>query len=340
MRESFRSRWRSLIADPDLALDLGTANTRLYARGRGLIVDEPSLIKVSLETGAVEAVGACAARPGAGPGKLRSPLRAGVIEDLDAAASLLRPLFGRGARFGLCRPRALACIPTDASNDEREALIEATRRAGASSVVLVPEPMAAAIGSGIDISSPYAHMLVDIGDGVTDIAVIREGELVMTAALRVACSDLHAAISRVASEHYRVGLDWAEADRLTRLIGVARRKVHAENVFASGIDLESGRRRYLHINRRQLMAAIDPVAATIVDAVRKAVRELTPQTAVEVIESGICLTGGGAYLRGMAELLRTETAIDVKPSKDPLRAVINGAREMLRVGAATDLWAS
>src|SRR5215813_12100689 len=145
--------WRNLLA-PDLAIDLGTANTRLYARGHGLIAD------------------------------------------IEAASSLLKFFLSRAQRLGILRPRALACAPTDACEEERAALIEATRRAGASAVVVVPEPMAAAIGADLDVSSPYAQMVVDIGDGVTDIAVIRSGALVMTSAVRTACSDLRHSVSQ------------------------------------------------------------------------------------------------------------------------------------------------
>src|SRR5262249_7266062 len=199
---------RRIIAAPDIAIDLGTANTRLYALGRGMIADEPSIVRMSLETGRVEAVGRCAVRLRYRNGNASSvsPLRAGVIEDVDAAASLLKPLMWRARRLGLMRPRALACAPTDASEKERAALIEVTRRAGASYVAIAPEPLAAAIGAGLDISSPYAQMVVDIGDGVTDIAVIRSGTLVATSAVRKACSDLHSAILNHVEKKYKVSL--------------------------------------------------------------------------------------------------------------------------------------
>ena len=175
MSRSITAGLRKFVAPPDLALDLGTANTRLYAVGHGLIADEPSMIHVQPETGAVEAVGARAAWLACHDPYANSvsPLHAGVVVDVEAATSLLKPFLQRAQRLGFFKPRALACAPTDACKEEREALIEATRRAGASAVVVVPEPLAAAIGAGLDIASPYAQMLVDIGDGVTDIAVWR-----------------------------------------------------------------------------------------------------------------------------------------------------------------------
>src|SRR5262245_64323369 len=233
--------WRNLLA-PDLAIDLGTANTRLYARGHGLIADEPTLIKIQPETGAVEAVGARAARLS----KLDrfayavSPLHAGVVADVEAASSLLKFFLSRAQRLGILRPRALACAPTDACEEERAALIEATKRAGAAAVVVVPEPLAAAIGAGLDISSPYAQMLVDIGDGVTDIAIIRSSTLIQTSAVRTACSDLQRAISQMVAFQYGVLLYPPEAERLTHLVGAIQDCDWEELYITYGTDLLSG----------------------------------------------------------------------------------------------------
>lgn len=155
----------SALRCPDVAIDLGTANTRLFATGRGLLAETPSIV-----------------------GGMFHPLRGGVIVDIGGAAELLEPLIGRVRRLA-ARPRALACVPSDATSDETKALRHATRAAGARDVAIVAEPLAAAIGAGLDVASPYAHMLVDLGDGVTDLAVIREGQMIRTAALRVSCSD-------------------------------------------------------------------------------------------------------------------------------------------------------
>src|SRR6185436_439371 len=154
--------------------------------------------------------------------RLVSPLRAGVIADVDAAAALLNPLLKRAKRFGLWRPRVLACAPTSASENERLALVEATRRAGASAVVLAPEPLAAAIGIGMDVGAPYAQMLVDIGDGVTDIAVIRSGELIATSAVRTACSNLIAAVAKLVAKQHDMRLYYQEAQRLIQKVGTGR----------------------------------------------------------------------------------------------------------------------
>ncbi|HMV47220.1 MAG TPA: rod shape-determining protein [Blastocatellia bacterium] len=331
---------RKLIAAPDLAIDLGTANTRLYALGHGLIADEPSLIRLQPETGEVEAVGAHAAwLANVDPySPSVSPLHAGVVADVEAASSLLKPFLKRAHRFGLFKPRVLACAPTDACEEERAALIEAAQRAGASDVYIAPEPIAAAIGAGLDISSHYAQMLVDIGDGVTDIAVIRAGNLILTSAVRTACSDLRNAVSEMVSYRHGVLLFPQEAERLMHLIGANFDYSQEELLVAAGTDWLTGEPLQLCVSSYDLNEAIEPVLDTIVDAIQTTVRKLPEETSCEVIENGICLTGGGAMLQGLPERLAAATSFEVRVAEDPLMAVINGARQMLDVGIATDVW--
>jgi rod shape-determining protein MreB len=315
----------------------------MFAVGRGMIADEPSVVRRRPDTGSVEAVGSRAVRLTAGghdDGSAVSPLRAGVVEDVDAAASLLTPLFGRARRLGLVRPRVLACAPTDACDGERAALVEAARRAGAGDVRLVPEPLAAAIGAGLDASSPYAQMLVDMGDGVTDVAVICSGAVIASAAIRTACSDLHAAVRRAVADSYGTLLYPDEAERLTRTVGVVRAGAPSTRLMAFGADCATGREMRVVVHSSEISEAMDPIVTTIVRAVRDTVCDLPTTTSCEVIENGICLTGGGAHLPGFAERLAAETSLDVAPASDPLRAVINGARQMLAVGGLTDLWAN
>lgn len=334
------SGWRHLLAAPDLAIDLGTANTRLYARGHGLIADEPTLVKIQPETGLVEAVGAKAARLSKHDrfAYSVSPLHAGVVADVDAATTLLKSFLGRAQKLGVLKPRALACAPTDACDEERAALVEATRRAGASAVVVVPEPMAAAIGAGLDVSSPYAQMLVDIGDGVTDIAVIRSGALITTYAVRTACSDLRHCVSQMVAFRYGVLLFQDEAERLTQMVGASRDYEHERLFLTEGTDMLTGEPLNLCVSSHDVMEAVEQPLEIIVDAIHKTVRDLPLQTSCEVIENGICLTGGGAQLQGISERLARATSLNVRAAADPMRAVINGARQMLKVGIATGIW--
>lgn len=331
---------RKMLSAPDLAIDLGTANTRLYAVGRGLIADEPSLVAIKPDTGTVEAVGARAERLAKfNPYSTSiSPLHGGAVADVEAASSLLKPLLKRAQRFGLLKPRALACAPTDACDEERDMLVEATRMAGASSVIVVPEPLAAAIGAGLDVGLPYAQMLVDIGDGVTDIAVIRSGSLIMTSAVRTACSDLRQSISQMISFRYGVLPFPREAERLLQKVG-ATRDFERERLFTtSGTDLLTGRPINLCVSSYDITEAIEPSLDTIIEAIHRTVRDLPLKTSCEVIENGLCLTGGGAQLRGISSRLAKETSLDVRAAEDPMRAVIKGAKQMLKVGVETDIW--
>ncbi len=340
MLSSFISGMRSIFAAPDLAIDLGTANTRLYALGHGMIADEPTLVKIQPETGIIEAVGARAARLARLDRHALSvsPLHAGVVADVEATTSLLKSFLGRARRFGIIKPRALACAPTGACEEERAALVEATRRAGASAVVIVPEPLAAAIGTGLDISSPYAQLLVDIGEGVTDIAVIRSGTLITTSAVRTACGDLRYSISQMIAFRYGVLLFPQEAERLTRLIGATQDYDHERLFLTAGIDLLTGEPMSLCVSSHDVIEAIEQPLETIIEAIHGTVRDLPLQTSCEVIENGICLTGGGAQLQGISERLAKATSLDVRVAKDPMRAVIKGACQMLKVGAATNIW--
>lgn len=340
MALTFFSDLRKAIADPDVAIDLGTANTRLYASGRGLIADEPSIVKMRSDTGAIEAVGISAAFSFRSANHaFVSPLSSGVVKDVKAATALLTPLLKRARRIGLIRPRVLACAPTDACEEEREALIEATRRAGAAAVVLAPEPLAAAIGTGMDVTSDHAQMIVDIGDGVTDIAVIRSGELVVTDAARTACSDLTRAVQWLVADRYGVELYQREAELLIRKVGASRKRQHpASPYIVAGDDFRTGQLRRVGVTGQEVAMAIDPVLKTIVSAIGQSVRKLPPEFSCEVIESGIRLTGGGACLNGITDLVAAETRLEVSAARDPMRAVINGARQMLAVGVTTNLW--
>jgi rod shape-determining protein MreB len=342
MQSSLISSVRRILADPDIAIDLGTANTRLYAQGHGMLADEPSVVQVCTETGSVEAVGLIATQKFRlkRDARLISPLRGGVIADVDAAAALLKPLLKRARRFGLWRPRVLACVPTNACASERSALIEATRRAGASAVVLAPEPMAAAIGIGMDVGANYAQMLVDIGDGVTDIAVIRSGELIATSAVPTACSNLIAAVAKLVAKQHDVQIYYQDAQRLIQKVGTGRQKLPQEPFVVAGVHRQTALQRRVRVEAEAVANVMNPALNVIAGAVSRAVRQLPDELACEVIESGIRLTGGGACLTGISELLAAETSLEVRPARDPMHAVINGARKMLAVGVRTNIWAT
>ncbi|MBI1763269.1 MAG: rod shape-determining protein [Acidobacteria bacterium] len=332
---------RKMVAPPDLAIDLGTANTRLFARGRGLIVDEPSLIKLEPHTHAVEAFGLTAAKLASVDPQsfFFSPLHAGVVTDVDAAGALLRAFLNRFRHLGFMPQRALACIPTALAEVEREALLEAAERAGLTEVATVPKPLAAAIGAGLDVSSAYAQLIVEVGAGITEAAVVRSGELLETCTLRVACGDLHRAVSQNVASRYGVLLFPREAERLTQEIGIANQTDANREFITTGTDLLSGRSVCLSVTSYDVLFAAESVVELIVDKLAAFVEMLPPELACEVIEGGIYLTGGGALIKGLPERLSLATQLDLTIAYDPMRAVIRGAQEMLQVSEKTGVWA-
>lgn len=297
----------------DLAIDLGTAATRLHAPARTVPLTRPSVVWR--------------------PGGARAALRQGVVVDGDAAADVLGDLVRKAGRFGWRRPRALACIPSDASAEERAALEEAVCRAGAASVAIVAEPLAAAVGAGLAPDAPRAQALVDIGEGVTDCAVVREGRVVAAAALRVAVADLRAAVRDWVREGAGIRVSPVEAERVLREAGVARgrrtpQRLHVVGSPAQGIGPV---RAWLEVDA--LHVALEPVAERIAEHVGAFVAGLPGELAAEVADTGVCLTGGGALLAGMGERLVGELGLAVWRAPDPLLAVVDGARALARAGA-------
>lgn len=326
-------RLKNFFGDPNVAIDLGTANVRVFARGRGLVCEEPSLLGAHSGDGPArvgDPAGVCAS--------CVRPLRGGAVEDVAAAASLLGPLLRRARRFGLNGPRAIACAPAGATRGEVSALLAAVRLAGVWEVEVVPAPLAAAVGAGLEVCSPYAQMIVDVGAGITEVAVIRSGSLIKTAASRVGCSDMRATVRARVAERSGVILYEQEAERLMRELGSARGVTARGSRRALGIDERRGEEAEVEVSSADVADAIRPVVASITETVRGALVSLDHGAAAEVIETGICLAGGGARLRGMKEVVACETSVDVRVAPDPLRAVIDGAGQMLVVGEMTRLW--
>jgi rod shape-determining protein MreB len=337
MSLSLFSRLSKLFSAPDVAIDLGTANTRIYATGCGVVADQPTMVKISYQS-----------KPGNSNFKelgiveeqsdFVMPLEGGVVKSVSATSILLKQLLQKAVGFGFGSPRVIVCAPSDVSNHERSALFAATRSAGVSAVTIVPEPLAAAIGAGLDVSSPYAQMLVDIGDGVTDVAIIRNGKLIQTTAARTAGSNLHAAVRRMVKEQYRINLFKNEAEILALQLGaVGVQKAWTSFMLTHGIN-NQGREESITVNSRDVREAIKPVINTIGETVCRAVREMSPEVSAEVIETGLCLTGGVAKLPGIVEFIAAETNLEVRTAPDSLHSVINGAGKMLETASETNFW--
>jgi rod shape-determining protein MreB len=312
------------------AVDLGTAYVRVVARGRPNLHEEPSVVRVSRDPLALRAAGARALQaPGSGPPTFLSrPLCKGAVTDPRAAGWLLSATLRRARGLSLVRPRVLTCVPSDATADEANLLRMALAHAGVREITLIPEPLAAAVGAGLDLTSPYAQLIVDVGDGVTDVTILREGHIELAGAVRTACGDLRWAITRLLAENHGVLLPPAEAQRVLEIVTAADDAVAAEHIEVRGCragDLAAIEARPTH---SEVHAAIRRPLAEIVDAVRAVWQHLTARASCEVIEGGLQLTGGGALLPGLTRRLRTATGLDVHVSSDPAHAVIRGACRM------------
>lgn len=301
----------------DLALDVGTAATRLHV--------EPRLTPIVRASSVWHA------------GASRPALRGGVIVDTSLATAVVRDLLRSIPRRGFRGPRVLACVPTDASPAERAALIEAVLNAGARSVAVAPEPYAAALGAGLD-AERGAQLLVDVGEGVTDCAVIRDRAVVASMALRVAVADLRLAVAEWIETGAGVRVSQVEAERVLREVGVGPLASWQRTLRVVGSPLAGAGPIRAAIDVDALHDAIEPVVDSIVACVGRFVAELPADLADDVRETGLCLTGGGSLLAGMSDRLVGETSMGVWRAPDPLRAVIAGARRMIESRASLPIW--
>jgi rod shape-determining protein MreB len=306
----------------DIAVDLGTAYVRLSAPGRGLVLEEPSVVRVRRSPLSVENVGARAAED-RGADRSSFPVRPvlkGVVRDVECAAWLLAPLLRRARGLTLVRPAVLACAPSDATAAEREAVSDALLRAGASRVAILPEPLAAAVGAGLDVASPYVHMLVDVGEGVTDVAVIREGRIELAVAARIGCADLRSRVADLVASSFGVLASGAEIESLIRRADLAS----PDEVLPLGGARGS--------TPALTAATVVSAMASVLDEMARLVHgdwlRLPDRESCQAIESGICLTGGGATLRSLGETIARRTRIDVRVPPRPTHAVIAGAGRM------------
>lgn len=298
---------------PDLAVDLGTATIRVASGIHGVCQHESRTAN-------------------------RKALRSGVIVDRDVTADLLSPLLYRAKKFGILKPRVVACAPSDVDKDEREAVRESVAKAGAASVVVVPEPLAAAIGAGVDVADSNARLLLDIGEGVTDCAVITSGKLVESLAVRVGCGELRRRVQREVFWNWGVRLSEEEAERIIRLVGAetfspATPEVEIADSVSDGMN-RSGMKVPVGIIRTM----IEPTVRTILAAAAMLLRDIPPSLGCQIIHNGICLAGGGALLPGMRERVEKETGIATFVPPNPLHAVVRGARAMLPVVSMLNQW--
>jgi rod shape-determining protein MreB len=328
---------RALGRGPDLAIDLGTANTLVFVRGEGILVDEPSVVAVD-ETGEVYAVGSEAERMlGRTPATISAqrPLKDGVIADFEVTEQMLRHFIRRVLPSRRARARLIVCAPSGITEVEARAVVEASMAAGAREVELIEEPIAAALGAGLDISEPSGRMVVDVGGGTSEVAVLSMGGIVVSTSMRIGGYTLDEAIMNFVKNEHRLAVGARTAEELKRRIGSAHPRAEQATTEIRGRDLISGLPRKLTLTSDEVRSALAPTLTTTVDGVKETLDRTAPELASDIVVHGIVLAGGGSLLSGFAELVHVETGIPVYLADDPLTCVVRGAGEALAEFGAT-----
>jgi rod shape-determining protein MreB len=318
----------------DLAIDLGTANTCVFARGRGMVLSEPSLIAFNAVTGAVAAVGNAAREMlGRSPGHLRAvrPIRDGVIADFDATEKMLTHFIKKAYRHlrVWTRPRMIIGVPIDITPVERRAVKDSALRARANEVYMVDEPMAAAIGAGLPISDAAGNMIIDVGGGTTDIAVISLYGVVIGRSLRVAGDAMDEAITQHLKKHHDLLIGERTAEAIKIQIGSATELDEPLTMEVKGRHLGKGVPRRILIADAEIRDALSEPIRLIVRAIRETLDQIPPELSADIYDRGIALCGGGSLLRNLDRRIREETHLPVQLVEDPLSAVVVGAGKML-----------
>ncbi len=317
----------------DLAIDLGTANTCVYARGRGIVVSEPSIVALNKVTGRIEAVGTEAKEMlGRTPGHITAikPMKDGVIADFEAAEKMLAHFIRKAHKGnGLVRPRVVIGVPSEITQVERRAVKDSAMRAKVSEVHLIEEAMAAAIGAGMPITEASGNMVVDIGGGTTDIAVISLAGVVYGKSVRVAGNELDEAIILHARKAHNLLIGERTAERIKIEIGSAYPLEHPISMEVKGRHLTEGRPTTVTMNDVEIRKALIEPVRFIVQAIHDALERIPPELSADIFDRGIILTGGGAMLKNLDMRLREETGLPVQVAEDPLSSVVLGAGKML-----------
>ncbi|MFZ5595258.1 MAG: rod shape-determining protein [Pseudomonadota bacterium] len=337
----------------DLSIDLGTANTLIYVRGQGIVLNEPSVVAIRQDRGpggpkTIAAVGAEAKQMiGRTPGNITAirPLKDGVIADFTVTEKMLQHFIHKvhEARFFRPSPRVLICVPCGSTQVERRAIKESAAGAGAREVYLIEEPMAAAIGAGMPVGEASGSMVLDIGGGTTEVAIISLNGIVYSASVRIGGDRLDEAIANYVRRNYGTLIGEATAERIKIEIGSAYPGKEIREIEVKGRNLSEGVPRSFTLNSNEILEALQEPLAGIVGAVRTALEQTPPDLGADIAERGMVLTGGGALLRDLDRLLMEETGLPVVIADDPLTCVARGggrALEMIDEGGGMDVFTS
>ncbi len=326
--EKLMGRRSGSLLSAAMAIDLGTANTLVYVQGRGIVLEQPSVVAIDSETGEVVAVGrdakAMLGRTGTNLEAVR-PLKDGVITNATATMAMLREFFrmAQTKRFSM-RPRVLVCVPSGITEVEVSAVRTALERAGAREVLLIPEPLASAVGVGLPVDGAAGNMVVDIGGGTTEIAVISLSSIAANNSIRVGGDELDEAIAAYLKKTYSLLVGERTSERVKLELGTVLEEDDRQ-ISVSGLDFVNGIPQTYGISSEDARKALKEVVGTIVEAIRHGLEKTPPELASDIVERGIVMTGGGALLRGLDRLLMAETGLPIRVADNPLSCTVLGA---------------
>jgi rod shape-determining protein MreB len=329
-----RFRLGNLLPANEIAVDLGTSNTLIYVKGEGIVLNEPSVVAVERGTGAVKGIGLEAKRMlGRTPDGILAvrPLKDGVIADFDVTEKMLRYFLSSiiEKHFFRVRPKVIVCVPSGITEVEKRAVRDSAHSAGAKDVYMVAEPMAAAIGVGLPVETPTGNMVIDIGGGTTEIAVIALSGIVSDTSIRVGGDEMDQAIVQFMRKNYNLLIGEPTAEQIKIAIGSAAPIGEEREIEAKGRDLVSGIPKVVRVHSGEIREAMQEPIQQIVDAVRRALEITPPELASDIVDRGIVMAGGGALVRGLDVLLSQETSLPVRVDEDPLTCVVRGTGRIL-----------
>ena len=313
----------------DMGIDLGTANTLVFVRGKGIVLQEPSVIAIDHDSQEILAVGYDAKKMvGRTPASIVAvrPLRDGVIADLDVTVTMLRHFIDKASRrHGVFKPRVVIGVPSGVTQVERRVIHDSAMQAGAKEACLVEEPMAAAIGAGLPVEDPTGNMVVDIGGGTTEVAVISLGGIVASKSITTAGDKMDEAIVNYMKRNYNLMIGERTAEEIKKTVGSAYPIQQEETMEARGRDIVNGLPKTVTISSTEIEQALSDTVAEIVNAVRSTLEKTPPELSADVIDKGIAMTGGGSMLKGLDRLLSDATGMPSYLTEDPLTCVVRGA---------------
>ncbi len=317
----------------DIGIDLGTATVLIYVKGKGIVLREPSVVAMDRDSKRILAIGTEARRMlGRTPGNIIAtrPLREGVIADYDVTEAMLKSFIRKvgGGRF-LTRPRVMVCVPAGVTTVEKRAVVEAAMEAGARQASLIEEPLAAALGAGLDITQPSGHMVVDIGGGTTDIAVLSLGGVVRSESIRIGGDKFDEAIVRYIKLKYNLLIGERTAEEIKMTVGSAGCDSRNESMEIRGRDLMSGLPKNITITSAETREALAETVGAICDTIRAVLEATPPELAADIIEKGMVMTGGGALLHGLDQVITARTGVPVYLADDPVSCVALGTGKAL-----------